>query len=183
MNENPVSDPPDPSRPSSNLAVHANASPIQGDDLRYQQLWIALEKRPWRSLALLAGSKGVATLDVADLLAKIAWWYSGEPTSVFDLRDLSVRLVDHQLRELKQQLAAGDRVFVSLRSTLENPSSVRVAQACDAVALLVAMGETDVKSAEATINAVGRERFLGSILLPNGGFVRRAAPTNPPRGA
>jgi len=176
VNENPVSEPPPPPPTSSNLAVYGGGPPNQGDDLRLQQLWLALEKRPWRSLALLAGSKGVGTLDVADLLAKIAWWYSGEPTSVFDLRDLSVRLVDHQLRELKQQLAAGDRVFVSLRSTFENPSAVRVAQACDAVALLVAMGETDVKSAEGTINSVGRERFLGTILLPTGGRVRPSSP-------
>jgi hypothetical protein len=177
-----VTDPPDSSPSSSNLGVHANASPSRADDLRFQQLWIALEKRPWRSLALLAGSKGVATLEVADLLAKIAWWYSGEPTSVFDLRDLSVRLVDHQLRELEQQLAAGDRVFIALRSTLESPSAVRVAQACDAVALLVALGQTDVKSAEWTISAVGRERFLGSILLPNDASGRRQKRTKPQRG-
>jgi hypothetical protein len=182
LNETPLSDPPPPSRSSANLALRTNTPSNQADDLRLQQLWIALEKRPWRSLALLAGSRGVATLDVADLLAKIAWWYSGEPTSVFDLRDLSVRLVDHQLRELEQQLAAGDRVFVALRSTLENPSAVRVAQACDAVALLVALGETDVKSAEGTINAVGRERFLGSILLPTRGSVRRQPAAKPARG-
>jgi hypothetical protein len=177
-----VSDPPPPSPSSSKLALHAGASPNLADDLRFQQLWLALEKRPWRSLALLAGSKGVATLDVADLLAKVAWWYSGEPTSVFDLRDLSVRLVDHQLRELDQQLAAGDRVFIALRSTLENPSAARVAQACDAVALLVTLGETDMKSAEQTINTVGRERFLGSILLPSGGPVRSGRTANPQRG-
>ncbi len=159
--------PPDSSPPSSTLAVRADAPSNLADDLQYQRLWIATQQRPWRSLALLAGSAGVATLEIAELLAKIAWWYSGEPTSVFDLRDLSVRLVEHQLRELEQQLAAGDRVFVALRSTLENPSAVRVARSCDAVALLVALGSTDVKSAESTIDAVGRERFLGSILLPS----------------
>ncbi len=159
--------PSDPSPPSATLASRESSSPKQADDLRLQQLWIATQARPWRSLALLAGSKGVATLDMANLLAKIAWWYSGEPTSVFDLRDLSVRLVEHQLRELDQQIAAGDRVFVALRSTFESPSAVRVARSCDAVALLVALGETDMKSAEAAINAVGRDRFLGSILLPS----------------
>jgi len=154
-----VTAPPDSSPPSSTLAVRADAPSNLADDLQYQRLWIATQQRPWRSLALLAGSAGVATLEIAELLAKIA--------SVFDLRDLSVRLVEHQLRELEQQLAAGDRVFVALRSTLENPSAVRVARSCDAVALLVALGSTDVKSAESTIDAVGRERFLGSILLPS----------------
>jgi hypothetical protein len=167
-----VTAPSDPPPPSSNLALRGATAPHPSDDVRFQQLWLATQQRPWRSLALLAGSRGVATLDAADLLAKIAWWYSGEPTSVFDLRDLSVRLVEHQLRELEQQVAAGDRVFVALRSTLENPSAVRVARACDAVALLVELGETEMKSAEATVNAVGRDRFLGTILLPTGAASR-----------
>jgi hypothetical protein len=140
----------------------------QGDffnDVRLQQLWLATQRRAWRSLAVVSASAGLPTIDSANMLAKMAWRYSGEPTSVFDLRDVSLRLVEHQLREIAVQVAAGDRVFVALRSVTENPAAVPIARAADALILCVALGKTDMKSAHRTIDAIGRDRFLGTILV------------------
>jgi hypothetical protein len=135
------------------------------NDVRLQQLWLATQQRAWRSLAVVSASAGLPTIDSANMLAKMAWRYSGEPTSVFDLRDVSLRLVEHQLREIHVQVAAGDRVFVALRSVAENPAAVPIARASDALILCVALGKTDMKSAQRTIDAIGRERFLGSVLV------------------
>ena len=52
----------------------------------------------WRSLAVVAAGAEVDTLAVANLLAKIAWSYQGQPTAVLDFRDLTLRMVQHQLR-------------------------------------------------------------------------------------
>jgi hypothetical protein len=158
--------------PQMALAVRQGRVPNLWDDIRLQQLWLSMQKRPWRSLALVSASRGVSTIETANVLAKIAWWYSGEPTCVFDMRDLSLRLLEHQLRDMTSQLEGGERIFIPLRSTFENPTAAPLARSADAAILCVALGQSDAKSAEETLNAIGRDRFLGTILL-NGAPVPR----------
>jgi hypothetical protein len=141
------------------------------DDLPLQKLWLATQRREWRSLAVVAASSGVDTLPIAELLAQAAWAYRGQPSCVFDLRDLSLRLAGHQMHEVRAQIEAGASALIALRATSENPTAVPVARQADAVILCIGMGETRLKSAERTINEVGRERVLGSIVV-RGGAVR-----------
>ncbi len=145
--------------------VGAASAASLADDVGLQKLWLATQKREWRSLAVVAGSKGVSTLEVADTLAKIAWWYRGQPTCVVDLRDLSLRLVEHQLQEIAAQTKHGERVIIALRSVSENPTVVAVAELADAVVMCVELGKTTMSSAEKTVEEIGRARFLGTIVL------------------
>jgi hypothetical protein len=115
---------------------------------------------------VVAASPNVATLDAATFLAKIAWRYSGEPTSVFDLRDVSLRLLEHQANDVRARVALGDRVFVALRSADENPTAAPLARATDAALLCIALGETNRRLAMKTVQVIGRERFIGSVLVP-----------------
>lgn len=135
------------------------------EDIRLQKLWLALQRRRWQSLAILPASRGIDTLPIAELLAHVAWAFRGQPSCVFDLRELGLRLADYQTREVRAQVEAGASVFIALRSTSENPTAVPVAKQADAVVLCIDMGETRVKSAEGTIAEVGRDRVLGSILV------------------
>jgi len=162
-----VEDPPTggaPAKKADALVLPQKVAPL-ADDPKTQQLWLALQQRPWRSLAVVAASKGIGTLKVANDLAKIAWWYTGQPTCVFDMRDLSLRLLDHQLRDMGGQLKGGERVFIALRSSAENPTAVPLARAADVAVLCVRLGATDAKSAERTLEAVGRNRFIGTLLV------------------
>jgi hypothetical protein len=156
------------SSPGAIVVATPRRSPL-ADDVRTQHLWLGLEKRQWRSLAVVSASKGVATLAAANSLANIAWWYTGVPSCVFDMRDLSLRLLEHQLRDMATQLHGGERIFIALRSTSENPTAVPLAQAADAAVLCVELGKTDMKAAQRTLDAVGRQKFIGTILVPRGG--------------
>lgn len=155
-----------PQQPSTALVRRAPELPVPGDDVRLQLLWLALQQRTWRSLAVMAASDGIDTLGVADTLAKVAWAYTGQPTCVFDMRDLTLRLLEHQIRDMAAQLQGGERVFVALRSINENPTAVPLAMAADAVVLCVELGRTDIKGAQRTLAAIGREKFLGTLLVP-----------------
>ena len=150
---------------SAALAVRPPGVPSVWDDVQLQHLWLAMQQRSWRSVAIVGASKGVSTIETANVLAKMAWWYSGAPSGVFDLRDLSLRLLEHQLRGLADQYTHGTRIFMALRSTFENPTAVPLARAADAAILCVELGTTDTKSAERTVNTIGRERFLGTIII------------------
>ncbi len=158
-----------PEQAPSAVMVRADAVPTHGDDVALQTLWLSLQRRPWQSLAVLAASKGVATLPAANSLARIGWWYTGRPSCVFDMRDLSLRLLDHQIRNMGAQLQGGERVFVALRALAENPTASPLAMAADAVVLCVELGKTDIKSARQTIATVGRDKFIGTILVSSTG--------------
>jgi hypothetical protein len=153
----------DPPLPSTVLA--RTEAPNVLDDVRLQRLWLAAQRKEWRSLAVLGASKSVETLPIAEMLAQLAWRYHGQPSAVCDLRDLSMRLIDYQIREVHAQVDAGTRVLLALRSIFENPTATPVARRADAVIVCVGLGKTAFKEAEQTIAAVGRERVLGSILV------------------
>jgi hypothetical protein len=141
-------------------------------------LWLQIERRDWRSLAVLGASEGLETIHFAELLAQLAWRYRGQPSSVCDLRDLSMRLVDYQAQQMREQVESGVRLLVALRSIFENPTSAPIAAQSDAVLLCLTLGETNFKAAEETIAAVGRERIIGSILLRPRPRFPRGATTN-----
>jgi hypothetical protein len=165
MTEDGIKSDPAPSSVPPVLALREGAAANVLDDVRLQKLWLATQRKKWRSLAIVAGSKKVDTLVVAETLAKIAWWYRGEPSCVFDLRDLSLRLVAYQVNEVHGQIEGGALVVIALRSIFENPTTVPIAHSADAIVLCLALGKTLIADAEATIAEVGRDRVIGSIVL------------------
>lgn len=169
-----------PNEASTGLVVLGPAVPDVGDDVRLQQLWLSLQQRSWRSLAVLGAARGTPTLEAANSLALCAWWYTGQPSCVLDMRDLTLRLLENQIRDMAAaQLKGGERVFVALRSPADNPTAFPLALAADAVVLCVELGRTEIKSAQRTISTIGRDRFLGTILVSSEG-TSTALTTEPP---
>jgi hypothetical protein len=153
----------------TDLVTRATDIPARNEDVRLQHLWLSLLPHSWRSLAVLGASSGVPTIEVANSLAHIAWTYTGQPCVVFDMRDLTLRGLEQQVRDMGAQLRGGERVFIALRSLAENPTASPLAIASDAVVLCVQLGKTDIKNARKTVERVGRERFLGSLVVsPDG---------------
>jgi len=161
-----VSSDPAPVGQSQALALRSTEQqPKLWEDVKLQKLWLATQRREWKSLAIMPASKSVETLPIAETLAQIAWCYRGQPSCVFDFRDLSLRLAEYQIREANAQADAGARVLIALRSASENPTALLVAREMDAVVLCIALGETEFKAAESTIAEIGRSRVLGTILV------------------
>jgi hypothetical protein len=150
--------------PSAALTVVATATNAW-EDARLQKLWLATQRREWRSLAVAGAGEGVETLKVSEMLAQIAWAYRGQPSCVFDLRDLSLRLADYQMREVQTQVEAGVRALLALRSTSENPTAIPLARLADAVVLCIDLAKTRFDAAERTMAEIGRDRVIGAILV------------------
>jgi uncharacterized protein involved in exopolysaccharide biosynthesis len=150
---------------STSLAVVAPATPNVWEDARLQKLWLATQRREWRSLAVIGAGEGVETLKIGEMLAQIAWAYRGQPSAVFDLRDLGLRLADYQMREVQTQVDAGVRAILALRSTSENPTATPLARLADAVVLCIDLARTRFDAAERTIAEIGRDRVIGSIIV------------------
>jgi hypothetical protein len=165
MDEVSLKAPPVPAPPSSIVPSKPAGETSVWDDVRLQNLWLSMEKKQWRSLAVVAAGKSIETLRIAELIAELAWRYRGQPSSVSDLRDLRIRLLEYEVQEIQNQVERGTRIVVALRSIFENPTAAQIAKETDAVLLCIALGETNFKAAEETIDAIGRDRVLGSIVL------------------
>jgi len=154
----------------SNQALATRQPGVPGplNDVALQRLWLATQRREWRSLAVVATGPEVDTLAVANLLAKISWSYRGLPSAVLDFRELTLRMAEHQLRELKEQIAFGDRVIIALSSVAQNPTTLAVASVTDAAVLCMRLGKSEIRADNAAIKEIGRDKFLGSILVKAG---------------
>lgn len=155
-----------PPSPETAIVRRDQQSPEPMDDVSSQLLWLATQGRKWRSLAVVAASEGLPTIEVASMLAKLAWWYRGLPSSVADFRDLSLRLVDYQLGDVAAQLERDPvTIVIALRSIFENPTVLPVASAVDAAVLCVQLGHTPVGAARETVEKIGRDKFIGTIVI------------------
>jgi hypothetical protein len=155
------------------LAGRDAAATAGVDPIAMQRLWVAMQRRPWRSLAVVSGSEGISTIEVASVLAKIAWYYRGQPSCVVDLRDVSLRLLDYHLQQVTAQMASGEQsTIISLRSIYENPTATSVINVADAAVVCVSLGVSKIASAVRTVEEIGREKCIGTIVLRSPGRKR-----------
>jgi hypothetical protein len=133
-------------------------------DIGLQNLWMSLQKTSWHVLAVVPATRQIGGLEIANLLAEVAWHYRGEPTVVLDLRDINLRLVEYHKKEIEAHAKKGDTVIIALSAIQQNPSTIALARSADAAVLVVRIGETSMKSATSTVAEIGHEKFAGMIL-------------------
>lgn len=134
-------------------------------DTRVDAVWSFHARRAWRSLAVVPNDAGVCALEMATLLARGLWVHRHLCTHVFDLRRATHAMLERQLEQVERQTREGEIVFVALRSVFDNPTTERAARTLDAAVLCVGHRETGVVTAKETLDRIGRERFIGSVML------------------
>ncbi|XXF78094.1 hypothetical protein P2318_34375 [Myxococcaceae bacterium GXIMD 01537] len=131
-----------------------------------QKLWLALQRHPWKTLAVLPAHPGGSGLSAARAILEAGAPYpEAGPLHLVDATSVEEATCEGLLRELKAHAAEG-RAVVALASPLERPVGLRVALATDAALLAVTLGDTRLGDAQRTVDLVGHERFLGSVTLP-----------------
>lgn len=130
------------------------------DAVAWEKIWLATQRRPWRSLAVIPAGPGAFTPRVAGALAEVGSRHLGVPVRVTDATGLTLSRLEAFLVDLRAR-----RGIIALGPVLESPASLALARAADAVVLCLVLGESAISAAEQTIEEVGRERFLGSVLL------------------
>ncbi|ACG74086.1 conserved hypothetical protein [Anaeromyxobacter sp. K] len=135
-----------------------------------QQLWFMLAKTRWRSLALVPADEGGSTAALAASLAEVGRQLRDGAVTALNLPHLDYITASG----IADAIAAAGRgegvppnlqIIVAIPPVLDDPLGVAVAHAVDAAVLCVEMGKARLKSARKTMELVGRERFVGSILM------------------
>ncbi|MGH7285761.1 MAG: hypothetical protein ACRELY_29940 [Polyangiaceae bacterium] len=85
------------------------------------------------------------------------------------MRDVGLNRVDSIIRLAGEVVTAGDRIVFAARSISENLATIPIARFADCVLLCASLGSSPLSLIEETVAQVGRERFLGSVLLKNQG--------------
>ena len=145
------------------------------DRAEYQRLWLRMESRAWRTLAIVPGEDGMSTFEVANLIMSIGA-YHGESIGLFDFRNVTVPRVLDVIEDVSRRMAPGERLLFATRSIRENLATIPLARATDGVVLCVSLGSTKLGFVEETVDQIGRDRFLGSIVV-HAPRVRRPAPS------
>jgi hypothetical protein len=143
-----------------------------------RELWFSITRTPWRTLVMLPAHEGGSALSLAYELVEVGSAVRRKPIELIsaegmDLTTTSGWLFDAisgGVRPLFLEADAGttqpDRFerIVVLESIASNSMGIAVAQAADAVLLVVEQGVSNLANARATVAAIGRERFVGCAI-------------------
>jgi hypothetical protein len=162
--------------PASNLAAHVSldvARRADPPDREIQELWFALARRQWRSLALVPADEGGSAAAVATSLAEVGRRLRDAPVTFFVMADpldyVSTSRILTAFESTQQggsalAMASGGRVIVAVQPVIVEPLGLAVAQSADAVVLCLELGRTRLAAARRTVELVGRERIAGCLL-------------------
>jgi hypothetical protein len=143
------------------VAMHIEGS---WDRTDWQRMWLCTQRHDWRTLALVPGDEETSTFDVANLIARLALDH-GESIHVADLRALRLQHVDAFLEGSRWDVRQGDRVIFATQSASVNLATVPLARAADCAILCVSLGATRLENVRDSVEQIGREHFLGSLLV------------------
>ncbi len=149
------------------LAVRGGSTDPWGD-VDWQKLWLTMQTRPWSSVAIVPAGAGAPpdfALTIAVTLARIGILHLGQPIQVADATAIPLVHLVQFSEELQRLKSDGDKVLVALAPVSENPTTVSIAQATDASMLCILTEVMSSRDARTTIERVGSQRFLGSVVF------------------
>lgn len=154
----------------------AAAEPSTGDSrqpsISVQQLWFQVHQREWSSLVLVPADPGGSAAGVATNLARVGAMLGDAAPRVLNAERMDPAMIADLIADLSSQgpsaTSGGSgqrRTVISIDSVLANPMGIGIAQAADAVLLCVRTRRTKLAQARRTVELIGSERFIGSVLL------------------
>lgn len=156
-------------RPEGSLALRpAHSEVATWRDPDWQRLWLAVEAKPWRSLALIPAGVGASpdfTLVVAVALSRTGMVHLGSPVQVADATGVQLNQLTAFLSEVHRCTSTGERLIIALPPTEGNPITASLVQATDAAILCVLLDRMSTADAQKTVKTVGQARFLGSAIF------------------
>ena len=158
-------------RTDDTLALSTGSDVATWRDPEWQRLWLAVEARPWRSLAMIPAGAGASldfTVSVAVALSRTGMVHLGTAIQVADATRIPLNQLTPFLDEVRRCTEKGDRLLVALPPTATSPVCVSIAQTTDAAVLCILLNRMNSYEAQQTIKLVGAARFLGSAIFHSG---------------
>jgi hypothetical protein len=136
-------------------------------DAEWQRLWLAIEARPWRTLALIPAGEGASpdfALFVAMTLSRTGMVHLGSPVQVADATQVQLNQLSGFLGEVQRTTNDGARLLIALPPA-GSAITGAIAQAADAAVLCVLLERMSTTEAKRTVKLVGASRFVGAAIF------------------
>ena len=134
-------------------------------DNEWQRVWFSIRHQGWSSLALVPSHAGIDMNKVAELLAATARRQGERPVHVVSGVGASLESMETILSSVRTATDRGDWVLVPVDAIGDSPIAVPIVRATSAALMVLNLGESLLASVQLALTSVGRERFLGSIIL------------------
>jgi hypothetical protein len=134
--------------------------------LDLSSLWYTLVVRPWMTLGIVASDDSARAWRVAQKLMEVAGPSPNAFKAINVLKASSERAAAfiHAVTPSRDRVAAErTRVLLAIDSPLQNPVSIGLLAACDAVLLILELGRSRIPDARRLIELAGPERVLGAV--------------------
>jgi len=134
--------------------------------LDLSSLWYALAVRPWLTLGVVASAESDRAWRVAQKLMEVAGQNSGafKAINVLNAGAERAAAIIHAVTPKRDRVSAErTRVLLAIDSPLHNPVSIGLLAACDAVLLVLELGQSRIPDARRIVELAGRERVMGAI--------------------
>ncbi|MFT3768673.1 MAG: hypothetical protein QM820_24770 [Minicystis sp.] len=152
----------------TNLLRLADAPRSPADRPDWQRLWLAIQRTPWRSLAVIPAHHDIPTTRVARAITQVATRHLGPTALVGDATAITLDRLQAAVSCWIARPEGDPRVVLALAPVLTSPASLALAQAADAAILCLSLGRTALADAARTVEEVGRSRLLGAVILKEG---------------
>ena len=133
--------------------------------LDLQRMWLSAQALEWKSLALVPASDDVSVIQLAYAFSELGLWNCGESIGVADLRDVPFPSLRGPVEVINWHIQHGKRVIIALRSCVGSIATAPIVRAADCAILCVALGATRIAQANDAVEQVGRDRFIGTLLV------------------
>lgn len=130
-----------------------------------QQLWFAVQQRPWSSLTVIAVEPGKSARFIAEGLAEIGTAHRGVEVKVINAEGVSLTASSRLAVTLSTHVASGGLAIAVLDSLLQNQAGIPLALAADATLLAVHLGSVTSSEVRRTLELVGKDRVLGAVTV------------------
>jgi hypothetical protein len=152
-------------------------TPHSSEEIQAQELWLSVTRRDWQTLAIVSLQNGGLALSVASGLAEAGTLLRGKPVELFiaDGGEYGATGEWTWNGRASQPIAlpsgglppASERFerVVALEPLASNPRGVTIAQAAEAVLMVAETGVTELRFAKRAVEMIGRDRFIGCVMV------------------
>ena len=137
----------------------------QSPDAQWQQLWFSAFRQPRSSVAIIPLEAGQDANQVAQALVAVGQQLSGSAVRFIDAVGAGLGDVQALVDETREMTNRGDSVVVAVDPIAQNPAAIPIVLATSGALLVVRIGASHFAQAQKTIETIGRDRLLGSVIL------------------
>jgi hypothetical protein len=155
-------------------------------DPHWQRLWLALQVRPWRSLAIVPAAEGAPkdfALRIAVTLSRTGMVHLGRPIQVADATNVPLALLTQLMEEISRSNNEGELMLVALAPVTVSPLTLPIARALDAALLCFLLERMSSAQTKKVVSQIGLSRFVGSAIFRGDEFGSTPERTTPAPGS